>query len=109
MRCQGHPHADQGHSRQEAVGHKRSLVFCVSDGSVRGMQRPPYQRHNANKVQNLTNVQRKGTFIAHHHGANALLQLRTVEQYYSDPISARVYEVAYAQMVTPPQAVSPQC
>ncbi|USP76712.1 uncharacterized protein yc1106_03986 [Curvularia clavata] len=49
--------------------------------------------------ENLTNVQRKGTFLAHHHGATALLQLRTVEQYYSDPISARVYEVAYAQML----------
>ncbi|EUC35836.1 hypothetical protein COCCADRAFT_89699 [Bipolaris zeicola 26-R-13] len=49
--------------------------------------------------ENLTNVQRKGTFIAHNHGATALLQLRTVEQYYSDPISARLYEVAYAQML----------
>lgn len=50
-------------------------------------------------VQNLTTVQRKGTFIAHQHGANALLQLRTIEEYYSNPISARLYEVAYAQMV----------
>ncbi|KAF1940950.1 hypothetical protein EJ02DRAFT_213662 [Clathrospora elynae] len=49
--------------------------------------------------ENLTSIQRKGTFIAHHHGANALLQLRTVEQYYSDQISARLYEVAYAQML----------
>jgi hypothetical protein len=44
-------------------------------------------------------VQRKGTFIAHNHGANALLQLRTVEQFYSDPISARLYEVIYAHLV----------
>lgn len=44
-------------------------------------------------------MQRKGTFIAHNHGANALLQLRTVEQFYSDPISARLYEVIYAHLV----------
>ncbi|KAF1834947.1 hypothetical protein BDW02DRAFT_313327 [Decorospora gaudefroyi] len=49
--------------------------------------------------ENLTSVQRKGTFMAHHHGANALLQLRSIEQYYSDPVSAKLYEVAYAQML----------
>jgi hypothetical protein len=49
--------------------------------------------------QNLSSFQRRGTFVAHQHGANALLQLRTVEQYYSNPVSARLYEVAYAQMV----------
>ncbi|KAG9186363.1 hypothetical protein G6011_02919 [Alternaria panax] len=48
---------------------------------------------------NLTSVQRKGTFIAHNHGANALLQLRTVEQFYSDPLSARLYEVIYAHLL----------
>lgn len=25
--------------------------------------------------------------------------MRTIEQYYSNPVSARLYEVAYAQMV----------
>jgi hypothetical protein len=72
------------------------------------MWRLLFEGPNSNLVQNLTNVQRKGTFIAHHHGATALLQLRTVEQYYSDPISARVYEVAYAQMVILPCNVSAQ-
>ncbi|KAA8620081.1 Zn-clus domain-containing protein, partial [Pyrenophora tritici-repentis] len=48
--------------------------------------------------ENFTNVQRKGTFIAHQNGANALLQLRSVEQYQSHPISAKIYEVAYGQM-----------
>ncbi|KAE8843733.1 hypothetical protein HRS9122_04836 [Pyrenophora teres f. teres] len=49
--------------------------------------------------ENFTNVQRKGTFIAHQNGANALLQLRSVEQYQSHPISAKIYEVAYGQML----------
>ncbi|KAF1849787.1 uncharacterized protein K460DRAFT_300146 [Cucurbitaria berberidis CBS 394.84] len=49
--------------------------------------------------ENLTIQQRQGTFIAHHHGANALLQLRSIKQYYSDSVSARLYEVAYAQML----------
>ncbi|CAN9301107.1 unnamed protein product [Alternaria alternata] len=54
---------------------------------------------------NLTSVQRKGTFIAHNHGANALLQLRTVEQFYSDPISARLYEVIYAHLTAKRPAI----
>jgi len=49
--------------------------------------------------ENMTTVQRKGTFIAHQHGANALLQLRTIEQFYSNPVSAKLYDVAYSQMV----------
>lgn len=49
--------------------------------------------------ENMTTVQRKGTFTAHQHGANALLQLRTIEQFYSNPVSASLYDVAYCQMV----------
>ncbi|KAI4629109.1 uncharacterized protein J4E87_003370 [Alternaria ethzedia] len=48
--------------------------------------------------ENLTSVQRKGTFLAHNQGANAMLQLRTVEEFYSDIISARLYEVIYAHL-----------
>jgi hypothetical protein len=44
-------------------------------------------------------VQRKGTFLAHNHGANAMLQLRSVEEFYSDPISGRLYEVIYSHLV----------
>ncbi|KAH3988990.1 hypothetical protein HBH98_184760 [Parastagonospora nodorum] len=49
--------------------------------------------------ETLTKFQRQGSFAAHQHGANALLQLRTIENYYRSPISARLYEVAYAQML----------
>ncbi|KAF2849023.1 hypothetical protein T440DRAFT_469769 [Plenodomus tracheiphilus IPT5] len=49
--------------------------------------------------ENMTTVQRKGTFIAHQHGANALLQLRSLEQFFSNPISGKLYEVAYCQML----------
>ncbi|KAH8730266.1 hypothetical protein GQ44DRAFT_823590 [Phaeosphaeriaceae sp. PMI808] len=49
--------------------------------------------------ENLTSAVRRGTFAAHQTGANALLQLRTVEQFYNNPISAKLFEVAYAQML----------
>ncbi|RMZ66253.1 negative acting factor [Pyrenophora seminiperda CCB06] len=49
--------------------------------------------------ENFASGQRKGTYIAHHNGANALLQLRSVEQYQSHPISAKIYEVTYSQML----------
>ncbi|KAH9881543.1 hypothetical protein IAQ61_000269 [Plenodomus lingam] len=49
--------------------------------------------------ENMTTLQRKGTFIAHQHGANALLQLRSVDEFYSNPISAKLYEVSYCQML----------
>ncbi|KAF2833655.1 hypothetical protein CC86DRAFT_278075 [Ophiobolus disseminans] len=49
--------------------------------------------------ENISSIPFRGTFVAHQHGANALLQLRTIEQYCSNPISARLYEVAYTQML----------
>lgn len=49
--------------------------------------------------ENMTTVQRKGTFTAHQHGANALLQLRSIDEYYSNDTSAKLYEVAYCQML----------
>lgn len=41
-----------------------------------------------------------GILLMHQHGANALLRLRTVQEYYSDPISAGLFGVSYMQMVT---------
>jgi hypothetical protein len=52
-------------------------------------------------MQNISSQQRRGTYITHSNGANALLHMRSIEQYYSNPVSARLYEVAYAQMVNP--------
>ncbi|KAH7401568.1 hypothetical protein BKA66DRAFT_545309 [Pyrenochaeta sp. MPI-SDFR-AT-0127] len=49
--------------------------------------------------EKLTTQQRNGAFNAHQDGANALLQLRSIEQYYSDPVAAKIYEVAYTQML----------
>ncbi|KAF2709386.1 hypothetical protein K504DRAFT_481810 [Pleomassaria siparia CBS 279.74] len=40
-----------------------------------------------------------GNYLAHKEGANALLQLRTMEEFYSNPVSARLYEVSFAQML----------
>lgn len=48
----------------------------------------------ANEYQTVSSGQRNNC-KAHQHGANALLHLRTVEQYYSNPISARLYEVGF--------------
>ncbi|KAF1921937.1 hypothetical protein BDU57DRAFT_584906 [Ampelomyces quisqualis] len=48
----------------------------------------------------LTDFQRWGTFAAHRHGANALLQLQTLERCYQNHISARLFEMAHAQMET---------
>lgn len=50
--------------------------------------------------QNLRPAQRKGVFLTHQHGATALLQLRSIGEYYSNPVSARLYEVAYCQTVS---------
>ena len=52
-------------------------------------------------MQNIGSQQRQGTFIAHSNGANALVNMRTIEQWYNNPVSARLYEVAYSQMVIP--------
>ncbi|KAF2790261.1 hypothetical protein K505DRAFT_377665, partial [Melanomma pulvis-pyrius CBS 109.77] len=49
--------------------------------------------------ENLCTAAHDGNFLAHKDGANALLQLRTVEEFFSNPISARLYEVSFAQMV----------
>ncbi|KAF2622221.1 hypothetical protein BU25DRAFT_352660, partial [Macroventuria anomochaeta] len=49
--------------------------------------------------ENINSQQRQGTYIAHSNGANALVNMRSIEQFYSNPVSARLYEVAYAQML----------
>ncbi|ORY05571.1 hypothetical protein BCR34DRAFT_519492 [Clohesyomyces aquaticus] len=49
--------------------------------------------------ENLSSPVHNGSFLAHKEGANALLKLRTMEEFYSDPISTRLYEVSYAQML----------
>lgn len=53
----------------------------------------------ADLPQNLTILQRRGTFIAHQGGSNALAQLRAIARYFSSPVSASLYEVTYTQMV----------
>lgn len=60
------------------------------------------------EMQNISSQQRQGTFIAHSNGANALVNMRTPEQWYSNPVSARLYEVAYSQMVIPPFSTASQ-
>lgn len=52
------------------------------------------------ETQNISAQQRQGTYIAHSRGANALVNMRSIEQFYSNPVSARLYEVAYSQMVS---------
>ncbi|KAH7094494.1 hypothetical protein FB567DRAFT_556095 [Paraphoma chrysanthemicola] len=49
--------------------------------------------------ENLSSFQRRGTFVTHQHGANALLQMRRIEQWCSNPISARLYELIYWQQL----------
>ncbi|KAI8934318.1 hypothetical protein NX059_009056 [Plenodomus lindquistii] len=49
--------------------------------------------------ENMTTVQRKGTFIAHQHGANALMSLRSIDEFFSHPISGKLYEVTYCQLL----------
>ncbi|KAF3007684.1 hypothetical protein E8E13_009251 [Curvularia kusanoi] len=49
--------------------------------------------------ENISSQQRQGTYIAHSNGANALVNMRSIEQFYSNPVSARLYEVAYSQML----------
>ncbi|KAF2258348.1 hypothetical protein CC78DRAFT_126080 [Lojkania enalia] len=49
--------------------------------------------------ENLTSSIHDGSFLAHKEGANALLRLRSVESYYSNPISANLYEATYTQML----------
>ena len=49
--------------------------------------------------ENFTCATHNGSFLAHKEGANALLQLRRLDEYYTNPTSARLYEVSYAQMV----------
>ena len=51
-------------------------------------------------VQNLTSSVHDGAYLAHKEGAGALLQLRSIEEFYADPISARLFEVTYMQMVS---------
>ncbi|KAH6639835.1 hypothetical protein C7974DRAFT_410787 [Boeremia exigua] len=49
--------------------------------------------------ENISSQQRQGTYIAHSNGANALVNMRSIEEFYSNPVSARLYEVAYSQML----------
>ncbi|KAF1993750.1 hypothetical protein P154DRAFT_477036 [Amniculicola lignicola CBS 123094] len=49
--------------------------------------------------ENLTSSAYSGGYLAHKEGANALIKLRTMEEFYSNPISARLYESSYAQMI----------
>jgi hypothetical protein len=51
--------------------------------------------------ENLVTPRRDGTFVAHKEGANALLHLRTIDEFYSNPVSARLYEASFTQMVKP--------
>ncbi|KAH7389579.1 hypothetical protein DE146DRAFT_620329 [Phaeosphaeria sp. MPI-PUGE-AT-0046c] len=55
--------------------------------------------HFMGVFETITNMQRQETFAAHQHGANALLQLRTPEQYYENHVSARLFEISYAHML----------
>lgn len=50
--------------------------------------------------ENLVTPRRDGNFVAHKEGANALLQLRNIDEFYSNPISSRLYEILFAQMVS---------
>jgi hypothetical protein len=63
--------------------------------------------HFVYDIQNLANTQRRGNFAGHQQGVNALLQLRTIEQYYNNTISARLYGVGFTQMVSPSSSISP--
>ncbi|KAL7776901.1 hypothetical protein CFE70_007321 [Pyrenophora teres f. teres 0-1] len=54
------------------------------------------EKKHAASNETLCSVYLMGVY---ENGANALLQLRSVEQYQSHPISAKIYEVAYGQMV----------
>ncbi|OAK95862.1 hypothetical protein IQ06DRAFT_319967 [Phaeosphaeriaceae sp. SRC1lsM3a] len=55
--------------------------------------------HLMGVFETLTDMQRQGTSTAHQHGAKALLQLRTSEQYYENHVSARLFQVSYSQML----------
>ncbi|KAF2018116.1 hypothetical protein BU24DRAFT_165037 [Aaosphaeria arxii CBS 175.79] len=48
---------------------------------------------------NIASDQLKGIYEAHKNGATALLQLRTVEDFCGSPISTRLYEACYTQML----------
>ncbi|KAF2736443.1 hypothetical protein EJ04DRAFT_575398 [Polyplosphaeria fusca] len=49
--------------------------------------------------ENLTSANYTGAYLAHKEGANALLKLRTIREFYKDPISARLYEITFSQML----------
>ncbi|KAF2108227.1 hypothetical protein BDV96DRAFT_285526 [Lophiotrema nucula] len=51
--------------------------------------------------ENLTSSKHNGTYLAHKEGANALLKLRSINDFFKDPLSARLYEVSFSQMVRP--------
>jgi hypothetical protein len=47
-------------------------------------------------------MEHDGGYMTHKEGANALLGLRPVEEYYANPLTAGLYEIGYAQMVSRP-------
>ncbi|KAF2642472.1 hypothetical protein P280DRAFT_505883 [Massarina eburnea CBS 473.64] len=51
--------------------------------------------------ENLALARWAGTYAAHSNGASALLQLRTVEQFCTNPISTRLYEtLSYTMLIS---------
>ena len=76
-------------------------MLGISDGRIRSRQTSPHSDAATNDRQNISSQQRQGTYIAHSNGANALVNMRSIAQFYSNPVSARLYEVAYSQMVNP--------
>ncbi|KAF2690940.1 hypothetical protein K458DRAFT_288220 [Lentithecium fluviatile CBS 122367] len=47
----------------------------------------------------LTSPTKGGSYLAHSQGASALLQLRSMDEYYTNTVSARLYEVSLVQML----------
>ncbi|KAL6703239.1 hypothetical protein ACN47E_010101 [Coniothyrium glycines] len=96
-RCNA-PHAEA--LAEECIGKGiASLSKMITDKKAAASNEALCSVYLMGVYENFTTLQRKGTFIAHQHGANALLQLRTLEEYYSEFVSSKLYEVAYAQML----------
>ncbi|KAF9693552.1 hypothetical protein EKO04_008529 [Ascochyta lentis] len=85
---------------EEALGRGMVLLSkMIADKEQAGTDEALCSVYLMGVYENISSQQRQGTYIAHSNGANALLHMRTIEQYYSNPISARLYEVAYSQML----------
>lgn len=78
----------------------RRLVRCIFWASTRCVREQIQNRLPLTAIQNISTRQRKNSYVTHSHGANALLHYRSVEDNHADPVSARVYEVTYAQMAS---------